>query len=126
LDHGYLTFMDVAPTILDITGTEAPSGTFEGREVVPMIGKSFWGRAQGSPEPAHGPNDAIGAELHGNRTLVRGDWKILMPAATGQWELFNLLDDIGETNDLADERPELLADLAAAWERFATDTGVAY
>ena len=126
LDHGYLTFMDVAPTILDITGTEAPNGTFEGREVVPMIGKSFWGRALGSPEPAHGPNDAVGAELHRNRTLVRGDWKILMPAATGQWELFNLRDDIGETNDLANERPELLADLSEAWQRFAADNGVAY
>jgi arylsulfatase len=126
LDHGYLTFMDIAPTILDITGTEAPSGTFAGREIVPMMGKSFWGRALGSPEPTHGPNDAVGAELHGNRTLVRGDWKILLPAATGQWELFNLVADIGETNDLADQQPELLADLVEAWERFAADAGVAY
>ena len=47
-------------------------------------------------------------------------------AATGRWELFNLAADIGETNDLADERPELLADLVEAWERFAADAGVAY
>ncbi|MEE8237326.1 MAG: sulfatase-like hydrolase/transferase, partial [Gammaproteobacteria bacterium] len=126
LDRGYLTFMDIAPTILDITGTEAPSGTFESREVVPMIGKSFWGRARGRPEPVHGPDDAVGSEFHGNRALVRGDWKILMPASTGQWELFNLVEDIGETIDLADLQPELLADLVEAWERFAADAGVAH
>ena len=41
-------------------------------------------------------------------------------------ELFNLVADIGETNDLADQQPELLADLVEAWERFAADAGVAY
>jgi arylsulfatase len=126
IDHGYLTFMDVAPTILEIAGIEAPTGTFQGREVVPMSGRSFWGRALGDPEPVYGADDAIGSELHGHRALVRGDWKILMPASTGVWELFNLANDPGETNDLARQEPELLAELSAAWERFADDTGVAY
>ena len=125
LDHGYLTFMDVTPTILEITGTESPRGTFQGREIVPMMGRSFWGRALGDETPVYGPDDPIGSELHGNRALVRGDWKILS-AATGTWELFNLADDPGETNDLALQQPELLAELIAAWEQFADDTGVAY
>ncbi len=126
LDHGYLTFMDVAPTILDITGTEAPNGRFQGRAVVPITGRSFWGRAQGGSGAVYGPSDPVGSELHGHRALVRGDWKILMPASSGQWELFNLLEDPGETTDLADDQPERLADLVGAWERFAADNGVAY
>ena len=90
-----------------------------------MMGRSFWGRALGDETPVYGPDDPIGSELHGNRALVRGDWKILS-AATGTWELFNLADDPGETNDLALQQPELLAELIAAWEQFADDTGVAY
>ncbi len=126
LDHGYLTFMDVAPTILEITGTRAPAGTFQGRDVVPMTGRSFWARAQGDAAPTHGPDEAVGSELHGNRALVRGDWKILFPASAAQWQLFNLVDDPGETSDLADDQPELLADLVAAWEQFAAEHGVVY
>ncbi len=126
LDHGYLTFMDVTPTILELTGVEAPNGTFQGREVVPMIGRSFWGRALGNSAPVYGPDDPVGSELHGNRALVRGDWKILLQASSGSWELFNLAADPGETNDLATERPELLAELILAWEQFADDTGVVY
>ncbi len=126
LDHGYLTFMDVAPTILELTGTGPPEGTFEGRDVVPMIGKSFWPRALGSTMPVHDRDEAIGSELHGNRALVRGDWKILMFASTGEWELFNLEEDPGETLDLAKENPDLLADLVRAWEQYAAETGVVY
>lgn len=126
LDQGYLTFMDVAPTILEITGTPMPEGSFEGRPIVSMIGKSFWPRALGGTAPVHAADEAIGSELHGNRALVRGDWKILMPAATGRWELYDLARDPGETEDLADENPELLGDLTAEWERFATATGIAY
>ena len=126
IDHGYLTFMDVAPTILEIAGVTPPSGTFEGREVVPMLGRSFWGRALGASEPVYGPQDPVGAELHGDRTLVRGDWKILMEASAERWELFNLADDPGETNDLSAAEPALLAELVAAWEQFADDTGIVY
>jgi arylsulfatase len=126
LDDSYLTYMDVAPTILEITGTSAPVGTFDGREILPMTGRSFWDRVQGDDEPVYGPNDTIGSELHGGRALVRGDWKILMPEESGTWELFNLAEDIGETNDLAGERQELLGDLVEAWERFAAEHGVVY
>ena len=49
-----------------------------------------------------------------------------MPATTGQWELFNLAEDPGETNDLARAYPDLLADLIGTCETFATDTGVVY
>jgi arylsulfatase len=126
LDDGYLTFMDVAPTILEITGAPIPEGSFEGRPIVPMIGKSFWPRALGDVAPTHDADETIGSELHGNGALVRGDWKILMPATTGRWELFDLARDPGETNDVAEEYPELLKDLVGEWERFATLTGVAY
>ena len=118
--------MDIAPTILEITGTQAPAEVFEGREVLPMTGRSFWTRSQVDGEPVYGPNDPIGSELHGSRALVRGHWKILMPEETGEWELFNLEEDIGETNDLASEMPDLLTELIEAWEQFAADHGVVY
>ena len=125
IDHGYLTVMDVAPTVLEIAGIEPPRGTVHGGDVVPMRGKSFWGRVAGYDAAIHRPDEAIGWEIHGNRALVRGEWKILMPAATGRWELFNLSQDPGETHDLAQAHPDLLYELTAVWGTFAQETGVA-
>jgi hypothetical protein len=33
------------------------------------------------------------------------------------WELYNLADDISETKNLANQFPEKVAELSAAWEK---------
>ncbi len=49
----------------------------------------------------------------------RGDWKLHF-CKDGQslLELYNLIDDIGETNNLYDEHPEIITDIEAAAEEF--------
>ena len=42
----------------------------------------------------------------------------------GRWRLYDIARDPGETRDLAAERPEDLAAMQAAWERYARDEGV--
>jgi arylsulfatase len=46
--------------------------------------------------------------LFGIRAYRLGDWKILQlppPYGTGQWQLYDLSKDPGETNDLASRPP---------------------
>jgi len=52
--------------------------------------------------------------LQGN-AIREGDWKLISPlkvarfledAGSGEWELYNLKDDIGETKNLANQYPE--------------------
>lgn len=86
------------------------------------------------PDPAH-PLDGeslVGHLLRGeqvperdlfwrvraNRALRRGDWKYYRDAA-GTDHLYNLAADAREQADLAPDKPELLAELKAAWERIA-------
>jgi arylsulfatase len=60
--------------------------------------------------------------LHeGNRALRAGDWKIVSAGPKGDftaapWELYNLAEDRGETNNLASKMPEKVAELARFWE----------
>ena len=58
----------------------------------------------------------------GQRAAIRvGDWKLLRNPRRNQgndWELYNLADDIGESNDLAVSNPEKLREMIAAWETF--------
>jgi hypothetical protein len=47
-----------------------------------------------------------------------GDWKLLEFFEDGRLELYNLREDLGETRNLAEQQPELTAQLLArmrAW-----------
>ncbi|MBT2225625.1 sulfatase [Nonomuraea sp. NEAU-A123] len=59
--------------------------------------------------------------VRANRALRRGDWKYYQDA-DGTDYLYDLARDSREQADLASERPELLAELKAAWEK--TDAGL--
>ena len=59
--------------------------------------------------------------------LRQGDWKLVRPdrAIKGEYAdiatdpmLFNLMDDIGEKNDLAAKQPDRVRDLQAAWDKW--------
>jgi arylsulfatase A-like enzyme len=54
--------------------------------------------------------------VRGNRALRRGDFKYYRDAA-GRDHLYDLAADVREQADLAADRPELLAELRAAWEK---------
>ena len=59
--------------------------------------------------------------LQGN-AIREGDWKLISPlkvgwfledAGSGEWELYNLKEDIGETTNLADKYPKKVKRLQA-------------
>ena len=128
ISREYLTMQDVMPTLLQLAGAEAPAGEYSHRPVLPIRGKSFLDHLQGGDNPVHGPDEAIGWELHGQRALVRWPWKLLwIPAEEGvtRWELFDLENDPFERHDMSVQQPELTWELADAWYRYAENVGVA-
>ena len=50
--------------------------------------------------------------LHGRLVDHRIDWKLIYYHADRRFELFNLREDLGETNNLAEREPERLQALA--------------
>ena len=70
---------------------------------------------------------ALGVELFGKYALRKGDWKLLVmppPYASGEAELYNIARDPGESNNLASEEPERVAELQALWEDYVKANGV--
>ena len=129
ISREYLTMQDVMPTLLQLAGAEAPEGEYNHRPVLPIRGKSFLDHLQVGNGPVHAPDEAIGWELHGQRALVRGPWKLLwLPnrdeEAETRWELFNLENDPFERDDLSAQHPELTRELSDEWFRYAVDVGV--
>lgn len=137
INDQYLTLMDVMPTLLDFAAVEFDPATLRGRQVEPMGGHSFRSILEGSDELVHPATEVIAFELHGQRALVRGDWKILWeqrpaniwwddeePAHWRSWRLYNLKDDPTEQNDLSDSEAELRDELVALWHQFAEENHV--
>lgn len=118
---------DVLPTVLDVTGIEAPTER-AGAPLQPIAGHVMtpW---LDDPGAAGTHRDHI-FELAGNRAYLRDNWEIVSlhtPYARfddSQWELYDLGSDPTEIRDLAAEHTELVAELSAAWEQAAWENQI--
>ena len=123
IDRGLVSSADIAPTFLDMAGIPNTSGEFEGRKVVPITGKSMEPYLTGHAPRVHGEDDPLVTEIYGSRSVRMGDWKIT-DLGYGQWTLFDIARDPGETNDLAKAEPARLKRMVAAWDAYVKDVGL--
>ncbi|MBD9481375.1 arylsulfatase [Pseudomonas sp. PDM14] len=127
ISHDFSTVMDITPTILDLAGVRHPGKRWHGREVAEPRGKSWLGYLSGETEQIHDETTVTGWELFGMRAIRQGSWKALYiprPLGPATWELYDLVNDPGEIQDLALQRPEKLAELTGHWQDYAEETGV--
>ncbi|MEO0754219.1 MAG: arylsulfatase [Pseudomonadota bacterium] len=114
---------DITPTLLDLAGIDIDGNpVYEGKLVPQGVSlKDVW------LDGAESPREGYGMELFGNGAYRKGDWKITLitrPQGSGQWELFNLANDPGETENLAEAEPDKLAELVAAYAAYEARNGV--
>lgn len=127
IHHDYLSVMDIAPTILELTNTQHPETIFEGRKIYPMQGKSMLNWLSGKADLVHAKEAAHAWELFGRVGVRAGDWKaekIEAPYGTGDWELYNLKDDIIQENNLAKSNPEKMQEMIQHWEIYKQKNNV--
>lgn len=125
--HSFTHVTDIVPALLDLTGTSAPQGQWQGRAVEPISGRSLSALLIDPAVPIRGDDEAVGYELSGNAALFRGEYKLvrnLPPTGDGRWQLFDIRRDPGETRDLAAEMPERLAAMQADYAAYAAANGV--
>ena len=123
----FATILDVAPTVLQLADVTHPAPQFEGRRVYPLIGRSLYPHLLDQQTVVHGPDHVYGLELFNRRMIRQGDWKLLRmnnPWGSDGWVLYNLEEDPGEQNDLAQSRPEKLQEMLTLWEQYVEDNDV--
>jgi arylsulfatase len=116
---------DIMPTILELTGTAYPA-TYKGQNLHALIGKSLLPLFQGKAQNIR-TDEGIGYELFEMKAYIRGNWKILRlpePMGTGQWQLYDINKDPGETTDVAPQNPGLVKELIDAWNVYAKQNSV--
>ena len=118
----YAFVSDVAPTILEAAGVAA-SRERNGRAAQQMDGQSFLPLLADAAHP--GVRFEQYTEWNGNRGMYRNGWKALTlhrpgaPFEPGEWQLYDTRVDPTEIDDVAASHPDLLHELADAWEREA-------
>lgn len=107
--------VDIWPTVLDLVGLP-PLEVTDGRSLVPLIEASARGKADGAPEVTGayldknwGKSDARGAPTVAVGS--KGRRLVLTTTPTEKLELFDHASDPTEQKNLADERPEWVAEL---------------
>ncbi|MGI9314614.1 MAG: sulfatase-like hydrolase/transferase, partial [Luminiphilus sp.] len=127
LTDAFTFVTDITPTILSFAGVQPPDGRYGGRPVEAMIGRDLSPVLSGNAEQVYGADDAVGYELAGNAALFQGDYKIVVnrtPLGDGEWRLFNIKEDPGESKDLASSDPARLQRMLSAYERYKQDNKV--
>ena len=118
---------DITPTILALSGVAQPSGRYAGRPILPITGRDLTPVLTGEADHIYTDDDAVGYELTGHGALFQGDYKIVVnqaPLGDGQWRLFNIVEDPGETVDLSGSLPVVFQRMLSRYQRFERENGV--
>lgn len=117
----YVMIEDYYPTILEMAGIEykdAPQ-QIDGRSFVPLL------RQNGDPSKGRSlywnyPNlwGETGPGIGASCTVMDGEWKLIYFYETGRKELYNIVSDIGESEDLSSSRPDIVKKLSGKLGRF--------
>lgn len=99
--------LDIAPTVCALAEAKTDGAKFDGVDLMPFL----TGKSTGDP------HDALYWRFGKKRAIREGDWK-LVDNGTGTWELYDLANDIGESNDLAADKPAKFRKLRARWDEW--------
>lgn len=118
---------DIAPTLLDLAGVQHPGTQYKGQSVEAMTGRSLMPVLKSTDVRAHPVDEPVGYELSGNMAVYRGDLKLtrnMAPVGDGQWHLYDIVKDPGETQDLQSSQPDEFQRMRADYDAYAQANGV--
>lgn len=127
LTRAFAWATDISPTILSLAGVSPPAERYAGRPVQAITGRDLTPLLSGAAERVYGPDDAVGYELTDHGVLFQGDFKLVVnqpPVGDGQWRLFNIVDDPGETVDLSASQALRFQRMLSGYEQYRRDNKV--
>jgi arylsulfatase len=114
LRHAPAHVIDFVPTALELAGLENPE-RWHGADRPPLPGKSLTPTQEAD---AALQRDELYWHHEGNRAIRVGDWKLVSERENdARWELYDLKTDRIESNNLAEQQPERVKEMAERWQR---------
>ncbi len=120
--HSPAMVSDIAPTLVEWVNAAPPPARAR-----PMTGRSLFPVLNGTAQSVYAPEDIRVIDVSGNTALYKGDYKItrhMPPVGDGDWRLYHIAQDPGETTDLSTTHPDLRADMLRAYAAYSAKMGV--
>lgn len=127
IHRGLTHVTDIVPTLLDIAQLPQPGTQWQGQAIEPPTGRSLLPVLADPAARVRRPDEPLGYELAGNKALFKGDLKLVLnnpPVGDGQWHLYDLSADPGETRDLREALPAQFSAMQADYAAWAERNGV--
>lgn len=117
---------DLFPTLAAVAGAKLPDGVpLDGRSLLPLLANptADWPERTLFTHLGRWPRDGADAAKFANCSVRRGPYHLVSAVnkkagKPPRWELFDLATDPGEKTDLAAAKPEVVRELAAAYDRW--------
>ncbi len=119
INHSYGCFMDIMPTIVEVTGSHYPT-EYNGNQILPMEGESIMSIVEGGELTRQ---EVTFWEHEGNKAVREGDWKAVSTYG-GRWYLYNVADDRTELYDLSTQHPDKVERFVKLWDEWAARCNV--
>lgn len=117
--------LDIFPTLAELAGAELSEEVrrqVEGRSLVPLLKnpRADWPERTLVTHLGRWPRGQQQAFKYKQCSVRRGPYLLVSGAGKGpqRWELYDVVSDPGETRDLSGERPEIVRELAAYYDRW--------
>lgn len=117
--HSPCHLVDITATVYDVAGAAYPDER-HGKRLIPLEGESLMPLLRGASWRRSQP---IGFEHEGSGAWRDGRLK-LVGRYPGEWELYDMINDRTERNDLAGRYPDTVKTLSAAYQAWADRCGV--
>jgi len=111
-----------------MTGVAMPGAQYNGHDVAAIEGRSLLPALTGGAAEVHAEDEVIADEVNDIRYVRKGPWKMtrivnyMLPSAAELlnhgWQLYDIVNDRGETHDVAAAHPDVVAALTADWAAY--------
>ncbi len=98
--------LDLLPTCAKLAGAALPQDRFiDGKNMLPNLTR----------DNSHSPHETLYFEYEKFDALLWGNWKIIREEEEKPWQLYNLKNDISESDNYAEKRVDLVEKLSASF-----------
>ena len=122
ITHDVGHIIDLLPTCIDLASVDYPT-RYQDESIIPVEGLSLRPILEGNHRDGH---KTLFWEWNRSRAGRQGKWKLCWDRKVEKWELYDLVADRTETNDLAVRHPQKSLAMQQEWFKWAERTGVSF